>query len=164
MSADPSAPVALPKSTLPCHPKIHQSEIRHTAPTILTVDLMVFYNTMLGWSFNIESFAKHRRMLKKIPRILFAGLITLSLVSQGTAVVADLCAPMTTASADAMAVLMLDSAHGAHAHPSATTNHSGAESTDHATSGSDCCGDLFCSIDNCAASAKSFANRSGASS
>ena len=68
-------------------------------------------------------------MLKTFSKILFAGLITLSLVSQGTAVVADLCAPMTTASADAMAVLMLDSAHGAHAHPSATTNHSGAEST-----------------------------------
>ena len=91
-------------------------------------------------------------MLKTFSKILFAGLITVSLIGQGTIAIADLCSPTTTASAEAITLSISNSAHGAHDHASATHHHSSAESPVHGTSFLDCCGDSLCFIDNCATS------------
>ena len=150
---DPSASTAAPESGFLRQPK--PSEMRTGAQNRIRVrpSQLFFSVEYAGCWFIVTPVKKHRRMLKKTNRTLFAALITLSLIGQSATAIASGCSAGHAASADTVTGATPDAVHATHDH-TAVINHRG-KSVSPASAGSlaDCCTNLLCFLDNCATSA-----------
>ena len=110
------------------------------------------WNTQAVGSSSRQS-KKHRRMLKKTNRTLFAALITLSLIGQGATAIASGCSAGHAASADTVTGATPDAVHATHDHTAVINRRGKSVSPASAGSLADCCTNLLCFLDNCATSA-----------